>query len=588
MSFFSNLFSGLQKIGKALMLPVSVLPAAGILLGVGSASLPWIPPLASSFMSLAGGAVFANLPIIFAIGVALGFSRNDGVAALAAVVGFVVMTASMGAMADALDLETSLVMGMESINTGVVGGILAGGMASWLFNRYYRIELPVWLGFFSGKRFVPICTAFASIFLGMLLVLIWSPVDQAINSFSRWAATGNPALAFSLYGLVERTLIPFGLHHIWNVPFFFEVGQYIDPETGKQFTGEIARYVAGDPTAGNMAGGYLFKMFGLPAAAIAIWHSARKENRQRTGAIMLSAALTSFLTGITEPIEFAFMFVAPVLYVVHAFLVGTAYYACIVLGIKHGMTFSHGFIDFTLLYGHSTRGWGVVALGLVYALVYYGLFRAIIAALDLKTPGRELQDSTEETAGPESDSMGAQLVTAFGGANNIQSLDACITRLRVGVSNPELADEKRLKQLGASGVVRVSNSIQAVFGTRSDNLKTDMEAWLNSGRRGPTAAPIVSAVAATSDSGKSHFTLATSDINEVLRLLGGKDNIKKTSACARTRIRVELKKACTMDKRAFARVGIQEVADCGSGIVHLLVSEDQLQGWTHALEAFRV
>ena len=588
MSLFSSLFSGLQKIGKALMLPVAVLPAAGILLGIGSAGLSWVPELASTFMTQAGGAVFANLPLIFAIGVALGFARNDGVAALAAVVGFVVMTASMGAMAQALDLETTRVLGMESINTGVVGGILAGAMASWLFNRYHRIELPAWLGFFSGKRFVPISTAFAAIFLGMALAWIWSPFDAAIDSFSRWAATGDPATAFSLYGLVERLLIPFGLHHIWNVPFFFEVGQYVDPATGKEFTGEIARYVAGDPTAGNMAGGYLFKMFGLPAAAIAIWHSARQKNRKRTGALMLSAALTSFLTGITEPIEFAFMFVAPLLYCAHALLVGTAYYACIALGIKHGMTFSHGFIDFLLLYSHSTLGWAIVALGAGYALVYYGVFRALIHGLDLKTPGREAEDPATDSLASSADSVAQELVEAFGGADNIETLDACITRLRVGVANPELANEKQLKRMGATGVLRVGNSVQAVFGTRSDNLKTDMDAWLKGrGKSGTTAVTAIGTPSSSSASTAQPLRLATSNIMEVFRLLGGKDNIKKTGACARTRIRVELRKPCTLDKRALARVGILEAAHCGSGIVHLLVQEEQIQGWTHALEALR-
>jgi PTS system glucose-specific IIC component len=282
----------------------------------------------------------------------------------------------------------------------VFGGIVIGGIAAALFNRYYRISLPPYLGFFSGKRFVPIVTAFAAIGLGIVLSFVWPPIGAGIKGFSHWAAESNPALAFTVYGVIERLLIPFGLHHIWNVPFFFEVGSYMDPTTGKAITGEIQRYIAGDPTAGNMAGGYLFKMWGLPAAAMAIWHSARPENRARIGGIMISAALTAWLTGITEPIEFAFMFVAPVLYLIHALLAGVAYFLCIELGVKHGMTFSHGAIDFVVLYAKSTHGWWLMPLGLMWAAMYYTIFRVVIAKFDLKTPGREPKKSVIQATRP--------------------------------------------------------------------------------------------------------------------------------------------------------------------------------------------
>src|SRR5687768_14335315 len=251
MSVGRTAFGWLQKIGKSLMLPVSVLPVAGILLGVGSADFAKeMSPIVANVMAQAGGAVFGNLPLIFAIGVALGLTGNDGVASLAAVVGFAVMVATMGVMAPLVGYEPKPIMGIPSIETGVFGGILIGAIAAILFNRYFKLTLPPYLGFFAGKRSVPIMTAFAALALGVALSLVWPPVGGAIDRFSRWAALGNPSIAFALYGLVERALIPFGLHHIWNVPFFFEVGQYLEPGTGKVIRGELYRFTAGDPTAG--------------------------------------------------------------------------------------------------------------------------------------------------------------------------------------------------------------------------------------------------------------------------------------------------------------------------------------------------
>ena len=384
-----NTFTFLQNIGRALMLPVSVLPVAGILLGIGSAHFPVLPDLISSIMAQSGGAIFSIMAIMFAIGVALGLTNNDGVSALAALVGYIVLLATLGIMAKFLGVDTKPVMGIASVDTGVFGGILIGCISAILFNRYYNIDLPSYLGFFSGKRFVPIITALAAIVLGVILSFVWPPIGASIKSFSHWAAENNPALAFTVYGTIERLLVPFGLQHIWNVPFFFEVGSYIDPTTGNVITGEIQRYIAGDMTAGNMAGGYLFKMWGLPAAAIAIWHSSYLENRTKVGSVMISAALTAWLNGITEPIEFAFMFVAPILYAIHSILAGMAYFLCIELGIKHGMTFSHGAIDFMVLYAKSTHGWWLIPIGLLWSAAYYIIFRIIITKFDLRTPGRE-------------------------------------------------------------------------------------------------------------------------------------------------------------------------------------------------------
>src|SRR6188472_2370943 len=369
---FRNAFSLLQKIGKCMMLPVSVLPVAGILLGVGSANFPWLPASISQIMAASGNAIFANLPLLFAIGVAIGLTDDDGVAALAGTVGYVVFLAAMGICAKLHGIETKTIMGIPSIETGVFGGIIVGLIAATAFNRFYKIQLPNYLGFFAGKRAVPIITAFAVIIVGAVLSFIWPPIGKGIDAFSHWAVHGRPALAFTIYGLVERALIPFGLHHVWNVPFFFQAGSYTDPATGSVVHGEIARFVAGDPTAGNMTGGYLFKMWGLPAAAIAMWHSARPEQRKKVGGIMISAALTAFLTGITEPIEFAFLFVAPILYGIHALLAGLSYFVCIALGIKHGFTFSHGLIDYVVLFPKSHGALWLLVLGPIWAAIYYG------------------------------------------------------------------------------------------------------------------------------------------------------------------------------------------------------------------------
>lgn len=477
-----NLFASLQQVGKALMLPVSVLPVAGILLGVGAAKFSVLPATLSSVMEQAGGAVFGNMALLFAIGVALGFTKNDGVAGLAAAVGYFILTKTVSVVAPLLagldPAAADFAAQADNVsNVGVLGGVIAGGIAAYMFNRFYRIQLPDYLGFFAGKRFVPLSTGIVAIAAGVVLAFIWPPIGGAIKAFSHWAAYQNPALAFGIYGVVERSLIPFGLHHIWNAPFFFEVGEYTNA-AGQVFHGEIARYIAGDATAGNLAGGYMFKMYGLPAAAIAMWHTAKPENRAKIGGIMISAALTSFLTGITEPIEFAFLFVAPVLYAIHALLAGSAFVVMILLGMKHGTTFSHGLIDFLVLFSQSSKGWMFPVIGLIYAAVYYTIFRVAIVALDLKTPGRE-EESAEEAALSGSE-MAGELVHAFGGKENITNLDACITRLRVTVKDVSKVDQAKLKSLGAAGVVVAGSGIQAIFGTKSDNLKTDMDHWIHS------------------------------------------------------------------------------------------------------------
>lgn len=570
---FKNAFSLLQKIGKCMMLPVSVLPIAGILLGVGSANFSWLPESLSLIMAKSGDAIFGNLPLLFAIGVAIGLTENDGVSALAGTTGYVVFLAAMGVCAKLRGIETKSIMGIPSIETGVFGGIIVGLVAAWAFNRFYKIQLPSYLGFFAGKRSVPIITAFAVIFVGAVLSFVWPPIGGAIDSFSHWAVHGSPALAFTIYGVIERALIPFGLHHIWNVPFFFQAGDFID-STGKVIHGEIARFIAGDPTAGNMTGGYLFKMWGLPAAALAMWRSARPENRAKVGGIMISAAITSFLTGITEPIEFAFIFVAPVLYVIHAVLAGLSYFVCIVLGIKHGFTFSHGFIDYVVLFPQSHNALWLLVIGPLWAAMYYGVFSFAIRHFNLLTPGREVEDeATKASRSASGDSFALQLVRAFGGRANIVSLDACITRLRVQLADVTKASAEKLKALGAAGVIVVGDGVQAIFGTRSENLKTEMQEYLKTA--GPEADEIEepSPVKAPAPAGLQppmRDPDAARKASAYIAALGGKANIARVDACAETRLRLVVRDDTQVNEAALTAEGISAVVKLPNHTFHLL------------------
>nr|WP_294516700.1 PTS glucose transporter subunit IIBC [uncultured Rhodopila sp.] len=577
----TSAFGWLQKIGKSLMLPVAVLPVAGLLLGIGASNFSFLPAIVSQVMAQSGAAVFGNLPLIFAVGVALGLANNDGVAAIAAVVGFVVMVATMGVMAGFFGVEPSMVLGMKSMETGVFGGIIIGAVAAVLFNRYYRIELPTYLGFFAGKRFVPIATGVAAIMVGIALSVIWPPIQHGINLFSHWAAESDPRTAATIYGFVERLLIPFGLHHIWNVPFFFQIGSFTDA-AGKVVHGDINRFFAGDRTAGILAGAFIFKMFGLPAAAIAIWLTAKPENKKLVGGIMISAALTSFLTGITEPIEFSFLFVAPVLYLMHAVLAASTQFLANTFDMHMGFTFSQGGIDFLLfnVFGKTAHNWWIVLVaGPVYALIYFVLFRTVILRFNLKTPGREDADAAAEAA-PEGGAtdrfaMSRQLVAAFGGRENIASLDACITRLRVSVRDPALVDQKRFKALGAAGVMQVGESFQAIFGTRSENLKTDMDEFLRqdvgAAPAAKPAAPRAPAAAHVAVPAAPPSAAVTAQAEALLTALGGEANLRDVATVAATRVRVQLADAGKFDAAGARGAGVRAVMPLGDGLFHLII-----------------
>lgn len=368
------ILASLQKVGKALMTPVAVLPAAALLLRFGQPDLLNIPA-----MSQAGDAIFANLPLLFAVGVAIGLAGEAGVAGLAGVVGYFVMT------------KTAVAINAE-INMGVLAGIIAGAVAAKLYNRYKEIQLPQFLGFFGGRRFVPIVTALAAWILGLIFGFVWPPIQQVIGAAGNWIV-GAGAVGVFVYGVLNRLVVPMGLHHILNSLVWFVFGDYTGAD-GKLVHGDLTRFFAGDKSAGDfMAGWFPMMMFGLVAAALAIYQEAKPQQRRVIGGIMLSAAFTSFLTGITEPIEFAFMFVSPVLYVIHAVLTGAAMAATTLLGVKHGFGFSAGFIDYVLNYNLATKPLMIIPIGLVLFLVYYLLFRWTIRRFNLSTPGREPEET---------------------------------------------------------------------------------------------------------------------------------------------------------------------------------------------------
>jgi len=493
-------FGILQQVGKALMLPVALLPAAGLLLAFGNAfqnpaAISIMPFLdnhvihaMAKIMEQAGGIIFSNLSLLFAVGVAVGLSGGEGVAGLAAIVGFLIMNVTMGIVTGitpdmiAGNPAYSSVLGIPTLQTGVFGGIIVGILAAQVYKRFYNIELPSYLGFFAGKRFVPIVTAVAALVLGVVMTFVWPPIQLGLTLFSRNMIDSNKVLAAFVFGIIERALIPFGLHHIFYNPFWYQFGEYVS-KSGQIVNGDQSIFFAQLKdgvafTAGTfMTGKFPFMMFGLPAAALAIYHEAKPEKKAAIGGIMLSAALTSFLTGITEPIEFSFLFVAPVLFGIHTIFAGLSFMLMQILNVKIGMTFSGGVIDY-LLFGvipNRTDWWLVIPVGLAFSVIYYFGFRFAIRTWNLKTPGREDDTGTEEVYNAPASSLAADVLQALGGKNNLTNLDACITRLRVSVKNSSEVNKDRLKTLGASGVMVIGDNLQIIFGPKSDILKTQIQ-----------------------------------------------------------------------------------------------------------------
>ena len=550
----------LQRIGKAIMLPIAALPVAGILLGVGGSliniaalenapaiyqpliafvNIPMITIILKIMQGI-GDIVFGNLPVLFAVGTAIGLAKQDkGTAALASVFGFLIMNQVIGVLlgVGATPLGTlvsgdvpaqyaqyvTTTLGIFTLNMSVFGGIITGIVTATLHNKYYNIQLPAVIGFFSGARFVPIVVSLAMAVVGALLAYIWPFVQDGIAVIALFVKNAGPIGTF-LYGLIERALIPFGLHHIFYTPFWY--GSFVDGQViidgawqtiqGANYAyfaqlGNMQSIVGADAdtmstivsgTTRFMAGKFPFMMFGLPAAALAMYHTAAPNKKKIVGSLLVSAAFTSLLTGITEPLEFTFLFVAPVLYVVHCIMAGLSFFLMDILNVFIGMTFSGGLIDFTL-FGILPAGAGVptnwiraILVGAGYAVVYYFLFKTLILKLNLKTPGREGDEEEaklyskadfqaakgldgkeapkQATGKDEITQKAPEVLAALGGEENAVSIDACITRLRVEVKDKSKVDKDKLKALGAVGVVEVGNGIQAIFGAKADAYRHEI------------------------------------------------------------------------------------------------------------------
>ena len=531
-----KIFGVLQRIGRSFMLPIAVLPVAGLLLGIGS-SFTNETMIASyglqgilgdgtvlhgllTVMSKAGSAIFDNLPLIFAAGVAIGMAKKEKeVAALSAVIAFFVMHVSINAMLtidgqiladgsiapDVLSGTIASMCGIQTLQMGVFGGIIVGLGVSALHNRFYKIELPNALSFFGGSRFVPIISTVVFVFVGILMFFIWPIVQNGIYALGS-LVTGTGYVGTLIFGIIKRALIPFGLHHVFYLPFWqtavggtMEVAgqlvqggqniffaQLADPSV-VHFSADATRYFSGE---------FIFMIFGLPGAALAMYHCAKPEKKKVAGGLLLSAALTSMFTGITEPLEFSFLFVAPMLFVVQVILAGAAYMIAHMLNIAVGLTFSGGFLDlflFGILQGNDKTSWMlIIPVGIIYFFLYYFIFKFLIKKFDLKTPGRE--DDDEETklytkadvnarkeagnAAAAPNALSAMITKGLGGANNISDVDCCATRLRVTVNDADKVNEGILKQSGAAGVIRKGKGVQVIYGPRVSVIKSDLEEYL--------------------------------------------------------------------------------------------------------------
>lgn len=456
----NNLFGKLQKVGRALMTPIAVLPVAALLLRLG-AGVPGIEGKFAEIILAAGDAVFGNMALIFAIGIAFGLAKNnDGAAALAGAIGYFVC----------VNVYTVI---NPDINTGVFAGIIMGIVAGALYNKYHNIQLPDFLGFFGGKRFVPIITSIVSIFIGLAFGLFWPYVQQGLDAFGN-AVIASGAFGQFSYGFLNRLLIPTGLHHVLNSIFWFTHGSFVN-SAGEVINGDLFRFLAGDSTAGVfMAGFFPVMMFGLPAAALAMYKTAHKNQKAIVGGMLFSVAFTSFLTGITEPIEFAFVFLAPALYAIHAVLTGISLVITNALGILHGFGFSAGLIDYIINYNLATNPILLIPVGLAFGAIYYFIFLFAIKKFNLSTPGRILDENVEGDQKIESmgiDAAATAYIKALGGKNNLQEVDSCITRLRLVIKDNSLVKDPDLKKIGAAGVMRVSkNNIQVIVGTKAEIL----------------------------------------------------------------------------------------------------------------------
>lgn len=563
--------SSLQPLGRALMLPIAVLPMAGLLLRLGQPDL-----LDIAFVSAAGQAVFSNLGLLFAVGVAVGLARdNNGAAGLAGVVGFLISVEASkvllsvppevlaGLSGDAADAAAKAFKDQALSRLGVPLGIVAGLIAGACYNRFSTFKLPDYLAFFAGRRFVPIVTGLAGLGVAAVVGLSFAGIDHAIDAFSR-AVVGSGEIGLFVYGFLNRLLIVTGLHHILNNVAWFIVGDF------NGATGDLNRFFAGDPSAGVfMSGHFPVMMFGLPAACLAMYHAARKDRRKEVGGMLFSLALTAFLTGVTEPIEFTFMFLAPVLYAIHAVMTGVAMVVMDLLGVRLGFTFSAGLFDYVLNFGRSTRPWLLLPVGLVYGGLYYGLFRVAISVFNLKTPGRDdeplASTQTPDVAGGRAEGF----VAALGGPLNLTSVAACTTRLRLGVRSREAVDEAALKRLGARGVVSPgAGQLQVVLGPIADAVADEIRVVLSGLAQAGEPAPAPSSTAV-----KTAEPIVTDAApilsSEMLRALGGADNVEDLSLRA-GRLCVRLVRPNSADLVRLKALAPRGVVSTGARSLQLL------------------
>jgi len=556
-----SLLEALQPLGRALMLPIAVLPVAGLLLRLGQPDL-----LDIAVLSAAGDAIFSHLGLLFAIGVATGFARDgNGAACLAGMVCYLVTTqgaqalmtvpadALKGLTGDTIALATAAWKAKAIARLDVPIGILSGLIGGSFYNRFSAIALPEYLAFFGGRRFVPIVSGLAGLALGIIVGLGFGALSIGIDGLS-YGISGAGGFGLFAFGLLNRLLLVTGLHHLLNNIVWFVAGDYHGT------TGDLRRFFAGDPEAGGfMAGFFPVMMFGLPAACLAMYHAALPERRKAVGGMLLSLALTSALTGVTEPIEFSFMFLAPVLYAIHAVLTGVSMALMNALGVKLGFGFSAGLFDYVLNFGKATKPLLLLPVGLAYAAIYYVLFRTVIKRLDLPTPGRE-RDAPVTAVPVAKSERGAAFAEALGGAANLTSVGACTTRLRLIVADQGAVDEARLKALGARGLIRPSdNALQIVLGPIADSVAVEIRDAIAAGGVTPVAAAPLPGVA------DIRLTPAT------LVALGGADNVEAATQHG-TRLRIRLKDTDRASATALEALGVHAIARPAPGLLHLLTT----------------
>lgn len=557
----------MQKLGKSLMLPIAVLPVAGLLLRLGQADLLDLP-----YVAAAGNAVFANLGLLFAIGVAVGLAReSNGAAGLAAAVAYLVTSEGAKLLIDVPAAELATAAEGEAARLAqayrdaaiaklsVPAGLLSGITAGLLYNRYADIRLPDYLAFFAGRRFVPIVSGFAALALSAVFGYGWPLLEAAMNTLSESVVEAGEFGLF-LYGVLNRALIITGLHHILNNLAWFLVGDF------NGVTGDLRRFFAGDPAAGAfMSGFFPVMMFGLPAACLAMYHSARRQRRKAVAGLLSSMALTSFLTGITEPIEFTFIFLAPLLYALHAVLTGLSMALMNGLDVRLGFGFSAGLFDYLLNFTRAQNPLLLLPVGTLYFAVYYFTFRYIIVRFDLHTPGRDAEAPALAPGEPAAADEAAAFIAALGGTGNLLDIDACATRLRLRVRDQALLDEAALKALGATAVMRPSaDTVQIIVGLRADQIASAMRKSSAQTGAKPTAP------------GRGETALVAApthyDAAALIHALGGADNVGEIETLG-TRLSIGVGDAARVDEQALLAAGFRGLARIHARRVQVLLSE---------------